>query len=805
VRALKLSAPVRLGLVLAALIALSGPVAAAAGATVDVFPFPGSRYEMPDTQIAFRGIPASQIGTVTVVGSRSGTHAGTIKADSDGDGGSWVAKVPFDKGETVEVATSLDLTGDPDGHFSFKIAFIGSPFPSENLGLAPVGSDGIQHFRSAPNLTPATVKVTEHKAPASDGDIFVAPQFGPTQNGPMILNPSGQLVWFDPTTVKDNQLSTDFRVQTLYGKPVLTWFQGFTGNGFGRGVGMVYNQNYQLQQVVRAADGLTMDLHEFLITNTGDAYIIAVQPVYLPGVHRPISDSIVQEIDMQTGLVVWDWNALDHIPLQNSSFYGPHVSGHVLDPFHLNSVSVAPNGDLLISARNTSAVYMVNRDTGKTIWTLGGKQSTFKMGPGATFALQHDAEAQPNGTITVFDDGAGPPRVHSDSRAIDLALNATNNTATLVHQYHHSPPILADFEGSEQVLGDGNDFVGWGQQPYFTEFSASGAEIFDAHFVSPTSSYRAYRFPWSAQPPTTPAIAVRTGADGTITVYGSWNGATDVTGWRALVGDRSDALTALHTVPVHGFETGVPLQSGDTKYRLQALGDSGQVLSTTAVAGSPEHVAVYGHSAFVSSSGGGAVPVGCFAPGPCTIVTTASSGTTVLAHTGGEKIAANGTGLAYFQLSAAATAELAHDGSMSVTISIEDNVSQRSATVPIELYGFKTSGTGPKRSFSPKGPLTLLGGTEFITARGYGGILTSCDSAVPCVASATLTAAGTVIATTGSETVGPASAGNLGFTLNAAGQKLLADAPGHQLATTVTLSGAQGIASSATVALVPFG
>jgi hypothetical protein len=802
VRALNRSALLAL-LCLATLIALSGIATATASATVDVYPFPGSSYEMPDTQIAFRGIPAAQIGTVTVVGSKTGAHTGTVEADSDGEGGSWVPSTPFKQGETVTVTTALPLTGAPTGKFSFKIAHIGTPFPAEKITLAPGGTNTIDHFHSAPNLSAAAVVVTQNKAPAADGDIFVAPQFGPVQNGPMILNSAGQLVWFNPTPVSDNELSTDFRVQELYGQPVLTWFEGYTGNGNGRGVGMVYNQNYQLQQEVRAADGLTMDLHEFLVTNTGDAYVIAVQPVWLPGVHRPVSDGIVQEIDMKTGLVLWDWNAMDHIPLQNSAFYGPHVSGHVLDPFHLNSVSLAPDGSLVISARDTSAIYDVNRDTGQTIWTLGGKNSTFKMGPGASFALQHDAEAQPDGTLTVFDDGAGPPRVHNASRAIHLSLNTYTMTATLLRQYNHNPAILADFEGSAQVLGDGNVFTGWGQQPYFSEFAASGAQIFDAHFVTPTSSYRAYRFAWNGQPLTRPAIGVATSPNGTTTAYGSWNGATDVAGWRALVGNSVGTLTAQGAAPVHGFETGVPLQTGDRDYELQAIGSSGQVLATTGVAGAPQHVAIYGRSAFVSSAGGGGIPVGCFAKKACRIVLTVSDGKTILAQTGPESIGANSTGLVYYQLSPSAVGALARSPHTGVTLNALDEVSHRSATVSSTMIAFTTSGAGPKRSSTHSGPMALMGGTEFVSSKGAGGILSSCSAAVSCHAAATLTTGRTVIATTGTETEGPGSAGYLSFQLNAAGKSLIASAPGHQLATQVTLTGS-GISASGSVALVPF-
>ncbi len=556
---------------------------AAAATPVDVYPFPGSGYEMPATQIIFRGLPASQIGTVTVVGSKSGTHSGTIEADSDGDGGSWVPAQPFAAGETVTVTTSLDLTGAPTGQFSFRIAYPAKPQPPEKIPRAPVGTNGIQHFHSRPDLTPPSIDVTTNRTPAGEGDFFIAPQFGPSQNGPMILNSRGQLVWFHPTPIARNVLMTDFQVQALHYKPVLTWWQGTTNNGSGQGEGIVFNQIYQLQQVVKAANGLSMDLHEFDITNSGDAYFIAVEPVWLTGVHRPVEDAVVQEVDMATGLLLFEWNALDHIPLSQSMIYGPQVPGHVEDPFHLNSVQPLGDGNFLVSARNTSAVYKIDRDTGATIWTLGGRQSSFKMEPGASFAFQHDAVAQPDGSLTIFDDGAGPPRVHNSSRGIRLGISLAHHTAFLMRQYGHSPGILADFEGSVQPLGDGNVVLGWGQQPYFSEDTATGKPVFDAHFVEPTSSYRAYRLAWNAQPATIPAIAAVPAPKQTTHVYASWNGATDVAGWRVLTGQSSRALHPTRTGPSRGFETELTVTKTGSYFQVQALGASGQVLASSAV------------------------------------------------------------------------------------------------------------------------------------------------------------------------------------------------------------------------------
>jgi hypothetical protein len=164
---------------------------------------------------------------------------------------------------------------------------------------------------------------------------------------------------------------------------------------------------------VQAANGLQgMDLHEFLVTPQGDAYIVGVSPVRYPGTSKPLMDAVVQEIDIKTGLVLFEWHALDHVPI-TESYFNTKSKGFVFDPYHLNSIAVDADGNLILSMRNTWAVYKVNRSTGAVMWTLGSNKSNFKMGSGTSTAFQHDAIVQPDGSITMFDDGGGPPTVRA--------------------------------------------------------------------------------------------------------------------------------------------------------------------------------------------------------------------------------------------------------------------------------------------------------------------------------------------------------------------------------------------------------
>jgi len=570
----------------AILVALA-PVARASSGPVSVFPSPGTKYNQPETQITFRGVPAGQVGQVTVVGSQSGAHTGTIAADSDGDGGSFLPSTPFTPGETVTVTTGLSVIGGNNGQFSFAIATPVGPIGYGALPLVRAVPGGLQSFHSAPGLHPPTVDVTTDKAPASQGDIFVAPQFGPEQDGPMILDAHGKLIWFLPTPVKENSLTTDFRVQTLHGEPVLTWWQGNTNGGHGRGVGMIYSQQYQPLATVRAGNGLDIDLHEFLVTNQGDAYFLCAWRVQVPGIARPLVDAVVQEVDIQTGLVLFQWDALDHIPLSRS-YFTQNRTGHNYDPYHANSISFDSDGNLIVSMRNTSAIYKVDRETGQIMWTLGGKASSFKLGVSTHFWEQHDALMHPGEQMTIFDDEGAPPRKHPTSRGVRIGLHVKHKTVNLIRAYGHAPQLPTAFEGSLQPLSHGDVFLGWGQQPYLSEDNASGRQIFDAHFAEPTGSYRAYRFPWSGQPPVSDLAASAAAArGGALDVYASWNGATVVASWRVLGGSSQSSLSPVAQNAKTGFETTIIVHAKLAYFAVEALDAAGKVLGTSPVQPAP--------------------------------------------------------------------------------------------------------------------------------------------------------------------------------------------------------------------------
>jgi hypothetical protein len=585
VRSARVRAVRAAGVAATMVVVAGGAASAQAAGSVNVFPLPGSRVAPPRAQIVFRGIVPSAIGSVTVTGSRSGAHTGTMRSDSDGQGASFVPKKSFTPGEQVTVRTHLVVIGGRSGVFRLTV---GRPvLGSKKLVLPspPPRRGDVSRFHSRSDLVPPAVKVTKRTSAASSDDIFAGPQQGPVQKGPMILGPDGRLIWFKP--LRGAVTADDFRVQTFRGRAVLTWWQGITtSTGVGIGVGMIEDQNYRQLGVVRAGNGLSADLHEFRLTSRNTALITSYFPVIwnARAAHgsrnQVVLDSIVQEIDIPTGLVLYQWDSLDHVSIADSQLRAPKSRNAPFDYFHINSIEPDPDGNLIISSRNTSAAYKLGYPSGRIIWRLGGKHSTFKLGPGASFGFQHDvrSRAADDSIITMFDNGGGPPRVHRDSSALALRLDMTHRTATKINLLVHSPRLVSNFEGDYELLPNLHAFVGWGQQGFFTEFDPGGHVVFDAHFVPVDSNYRVYRLPWIGFPRTAPAIATTSGKNARL--YVSWNGATAVSRWRVLTGSSATALTPGATFGKSGFETAMPVPRAPF-VAVQGLDATGRVLGTS--------------------------------------------------------------------------------------------------------------------------------------------------------------------------------------------------------------------------------
>ena len=546
---------------------------------VSLFPADGTKTASPRTQITIRGAARPELEDVEVAGSTSGPHDGKLRAHSDGRGASFVPAKPFADRERVTVR----IGGSVVSRFSVT-APAAAVLPAQQAGRERAG---VARFRSRPDLQPSALKVEVARSGTAAGDIFVAPKGPASQGGPMILDSAGRLVWF--RAMPGDLQAYNFRVQRYEGRPVLAWWQGEQASGVGRGEGVIYDTAYRPLARVRAGNGYVEDLHEFLLTSHGTALIDAYNPVSvdLTAVGGPadglVWDCVVQEIDIKTGLVLYEWHSLDHVPITDS--HRRPEKDKLYDYFHVNSIDELPDGNLLVSSRDTHTVYDIDRSTGRIVWRLGGKHSTFAMGPGAHFRWQHDARPLRENEVSVFDNNAfAGTRGRRVSRGLVIRLDRRARRASLVRSFTHPDRIESPSKGNLQLLPGGHAFAGWGgKNPRFSEFAADGTLLFDETFVSPkSSSYRAYRFAWSGHPTDRPAAAATT-AGATTIVYASWNGATEVARWRVLSGAAPSSLRAGRTVARTDFETAIPLGGAAKLVQVEALDRSGKVIGRSRV------------------------------------------------------------------------------------------------------------------------------------------------------------------------------------------------------------------------------
>jgi acyl-coenzyme A thioesterase PaaI-like protein len=554
------------------------------GTSLDVSPLPGSYAASPRTQISLLGAPAGAISDVSAKGSRSGVHDGRLRAYSQGDGASFVANDAFLAGETVTVRGKL-RSGSRTRRFSYSFVVATPDTLPYSKPNPPSGLDYNEkmHFRSAPKLEAPVVSVTARSPSSAPGEIFAAPYSGPGPAGPMIFDEAGNLVWFDP--LPGDVAASNLQVQRLNGKPVLTWWQGYIPKqGFGEGEELIYDSSYRQLGRVHAGNGYKVDLHDFHLTGNGTALLTVFDPIDcdVSSVGGPtggaVNDSVMQEVDLRTGLVRREWHSVDHVALAASYSTATGASHEwPFDYFHINSIDQRPDGTTLISARNTWAMYLLNTRTGQLQNSIGGRHSGVKLGEGTQTAYQHDATTLAGGEISVFDNGS-VPKVHPQSRGLVLALNAQTDTATVAAQFEHSPALTSDSQGNIQQLENDNFFVGWGSRPYFSEYSAAGQLLFDAHWHGSYESYRGYRFAWTGAPAGAPSIAAAAAAGGRATVYASWNGATDLAAWEVLGGSRPDAMSRLAVAPRAAFETAIELRRAPRYVAVRAFDRTGAPL-----------------------------------------------------------------------------------------------------------------------------------------------------------------------------------------------------------------------------------
>ncbi|AAW45977.1 hypothetical protein CNBJ2300 [Cryptococcus deneoformans B-3501A] len=443
--------------------------------------------------------------------------------------------------------------------------FPSTDLPSGYLLLAPRGSDV---------ETPTGIIYT------NDGEVVMyGKEFG-----------IGQTMSFSVGTYQGNQVIT-------------TWGGQFYGNGYGNGFGLIYDQNYNLvANISSTISGSGIDFHEFVLTDKDtvlatvyikEQYNLSSWNVTTEdGTSGWILGGAFEEIDVATGEALFSWKSLDHID-PSECYNDPGSTGvaesSAWDYFHINSIEKDLEGNYLVSSRHCHAVYQISASTGEVLWTINGRNSSFSMGRGTTFEWQHDARWINNYTqISIFDNAASSWE-SDESMARGLLLNVDTDamSITLAQEYLPWNETVSPSQGSMQEQTNGNYLLGWGQIPFFSEYSSDGTLLSSAQFgVGSVQGYRVLRSNWTGYPQTTPALTVISNSTtDQYDIYTSWNGATEISSWvlygaTSLSGSASSSK--LNQVDKTKFETYFSL-SKDTAasypwVQARAVSSNGTVL-----------------------------------------------------------------------------------------------------------------------------------------------------------------------------------------------------------------------------------
>ncbi|MFO7169503.1 MAG: arylsulfotransferase family protein [Chloroflexota bacterium] len=579
-----------------------------------VSPRHNSRAVSPSTTIAVRhGDPLDpsslRAELFTVRGELSGAHSGQVSLAEDGATAIWKSETPFTPGEAVEVRLAAGLrTANgavlADHRWSFEVAQPLSPaaraswaaFLAEERGAPSTTPDSKDMQAAAGYITvpgseniPA-FNITTPAQGTAEGFLFIATYNIPLPRYLLILRDTGEPVYVKP--IEGGLTLGDFKAHTVGGRRLLSYHVGgFNPIDGNTSAFTVLDERYQVVDVWTPGNGYRADIHDFLLLDNGNAIMLIYHPTpfdlspYGGPADGAVVDVIVQELDPARN-VIFEWHSLDHIPLTDTY---TSLDQELVDYFHANAIEVDSDGNLLVSARNTSEIIKIDRSTGEVLWRLGGKANQFTFTNDDGFIFQHDIRRQPGGTITLFDNGTeldnGNLHARPYSRAVEYELDEVNKTITRVWEYRNTPDTFGRATGNVQRLPNGNTLIGWGTASLVTEVLPDGTKAFEMELGS-AFSYRVFRFPWEGMPAEPPALALsEDSAAGDVTFAMSWNGFTGSGSYRIRGGRTPIEQPPIVTVDRQGFETQTTAEVPDDVcfFSVEVLDTEGEVLGTSDV------------------------------------------------------------------------------------------------------------------------------------------------------------------------------------------------------------------------------
>ncbi|KAJ5180471.1 hypothetical protein N7492_003681 [Penicillium capsulatum] len=422
----------------------------------------------------------------------------------------------------------------------------------------------------------------ERQAP---GYWFVAPygqidpevptfKFQQYQVGPYIYDGDGMLIWAGSPQF-DNRNSFDFRPNIdSNGETYLSFIQSWEdGQPYEKGSGVILDKNYQeRKRVLPPGDVHDFNMHEFRLLGNGKtalSCLYRVAQISLADFGRPDERMDVMtggfaEVNVETSEVLAQWSSLDNIQINESNILRPEDSAGGFDYVHANAVDKNEAGDYIISMRFTDTIYGISGEDGRILWRLGGTKSDFDQD--FTFSRQHDCKfVSSDGKTHVISlmNNAADERgdVESVSSALIVEVDTVAMKARVLTRIPRPDGGLTKLRGGVQILPNGNIFVGWSQWGYHSEHAPNGDHLVSAWFPSERfSTYRSYKAEFVGRPTTPPDVVASVYGTSVIdiatVIHVSWNGATDVAGWRfyAQVYDGSSPVLIGETTKTD-FET----------------------------------------------------------------------------------------------------------------------------------------------------------------------------------------------------------------------------------------------------------
>lgn len=486
------------------------------------------------------------------------------------------------------------------------------------------GALGDWQFKSRSDLSVPrlniTIPATEETSP---GYLFAAPfsgyadnkNHGPRQAAPYIFTDKGELIWsgFSYFSI----WATNFQYGKVNGEDRLFSFEGSHNPDYGHGHGHItfLDSNYETVKELRAGKHKIIDKHEFHIIGEKTGLVQIYQPV--PRDLRPygagagqqwIVNAIFQEIDIESGEILFEWSSLDWIspeesvlPINEGQAGSGFNSSDAWDYFHINSVDKDLEGNYLISARDAAALYKINGATGEILWKLGGlpDKTSSSFDSDFTFSFQHHARyLSTEGSkqrISLYDNSAHGTE-NKEGKVVSYSKTSSGKIievdtnlwkATLLQDYLPPDDLLSKSQGSTQVLPNSNVIVNWGSEGAVTEYAPNGRAIFHAYFDSGSlgnkvENYRAFKFNWTGIPNEDIAIVSEISDADETHVYVSWNGDTRTKIWRFFSDGANGDRTFLGETKKTGFETHCKLKENFIdKVVAEAIGEDGELLSTS--------------------------------------------------------------------------------------------------------------------------------------------------------------------------------------------------------------------------------